>query len=53
MNYIHEVARKNSIEIKQDKGSKNGTKVVLALVCIALVCCLLYWILRNYFGLFL
>lgn len=53
MDYIHEVAWKNGIEIKQDKGSNDGTKVVLALVCVALVGCLLYWILRNYFGLFL
>lgn len=53
MEYIHEIARKNSIEIKQNKGSKDGTKVVLIIVCTVLAICLLYWILRNYFGLFL
>lgn len=50
MDYIHEIARKYNIEIKQDKGSINIGKIILVVVCAGIVAFFVFRILRNYFG---
>lgn len=50
MDYIHAVAYKHNIEIKQDKGSINVGKIILILVCIGVIIFFVFWILRNYLG---
>lgn len=50
MDYIHAVANKHNIEIKQYKGSVNTMGIIITLACAAIVAFLILYYLKTYLG---